>query len=60
MSVGNGDELGSAVVQLWRDANRRQSMAVAARAWHRGNQGALDRTLRAIHEELDRATPAAR
>ncbi|HRE07161.1 MAG TPA: glycosyltransferase N-terminal domain-containing protein [Opitutaceae bacterium] len=60
MSVGNGDELGSAVVQLWRDANRRQSMAAAARAWHRGNQGALDRTLRAIHEELDRATPAAR
>jgi 3-deoxy-D-manno-octulosonic-acid transferase len=60
LRIGHGDELRSAVVQLWRDADRRKSMAAAAQAWHRGNQGALDRTLIVIHEELDRSLRGAR
>ena len=44
-------ELESVVVELLRDPPRRAAMAVAARAWHRGNQGALMRTLIVVREE---------
>lgn len=42
----------ASVDELLRDAPRREAMAAAAHAWHVANQGAVQRTLAIIHEEL--------
>lgn len=51
--VRGEDELAKTVLQLWRDEEALGKMAEAARAWHRLNQGATERTLEAICEELE-------
>lgn len=52
LAVADGDELRAAVISLWADAAERERMSAAAQAWKRANQGAFERTLRAIREEL--------
>jgi len=58
LSVHSADQLAQVVLSLWRDADRRRSMALAAARWHRVNQGALARTLAALLEELEHSRPA--
>ena len=51
-SVVDGGELTKAVCELWTDAAARERMAAAAQAWHRANQGAVQRTLAVLRTEL--------
>jgi 3-deoxy-D-manno-octulosonic-acid transferase len=41
-----------AVGELLQDPGQRDKLAVAARAWHEGNRGATERTLRVINRQL--------
>jgi len=52
--VGGPDELAAAVEELLGDEARRAALAAAAAGWRRENAGAMDRTLRAIRDELDK------
>ena len=51
-SVADAEGLTSAVRELWTDAAARERMAAAAQAWHRANQGAVERTLAVLRTEL--------
>ncbi len=51
-SVADGGELTAAVRELWTDAAAMKRMAAAAQAWHRANQGAVERTLAVLRTEL--------
>jgi hypothetical protein len=42
-------------VDLLADKSRRDAMGVAAGEWHRANQGAVERTLIVIRQELAKA-----
>ncbi|MDR1789798.1 MAG: 3-deoxy-D-manno-octulosonic acid transferase [Opitutaceae bacterium] len=55
--VADAGALERAALELWRDNAALERMAAAARAWHRVNQGATERTLRVILEML--GNPAA-
>jgi 3-deoxy-D-manno-octulosonic-acid transferase len=55
LAVADGDELRAAVIALWADAGRRAQMSAAAQVWKQANQGALDRTLKALRDELAKA-----
>jgi 3-deoxy-D-manno-octulosonic-acid transferase len=50
--VESADALAAAATELLRDGAQRQSMAAAAQAWHRANQGAGARTLDLLKKEL--------
>ncbi|HWA08802.1 MAG TPA: glycosyltransferase N-terminal domain-containing protein [Opitutaceae bacterium] len=52
--VASPAALADAVASLLPDAARRTTMAAAARSWHRANQGAVQRSLMAVGEELGR------
>lgn len=56
LCVADEVELVDQGLALLRDEKRRAAMATAASAWHKANQGAMDRTLR----ELDRYLGAKR
>ena len=55
VQVPDAAALGATVGELLRDATRREALATAARAWHRVNSGALQRTLAVVREELGKA-----
>jgi 3-deoxy-D-manno-octulosonic-acid transferase len=57
--VANAAELRATILSLWADAAQRASMAAAAQAWRRANQGAVGRTLAIIREELARCDDRA-
>ncbi len=48
LCVSDEVELVDQGLALLRDAKRREQMATAASAWHKANQGAMERTLREI------------
>lgn len=50
--VRDESELAAESIALLQDEPRRAAMAAAARAWHRANQGAVERTLVVLREEL--------
>lgn len=50
--VRDENELAAASIALLQDEPRRAAMAAAARTWHRANQGAVERTLVVLREEL--------
>jgi 3-deoxy-D-manno-octulosonic-acid transferase len=50
--VADAGELAGACAELLRDGSRREAMGASALAWHKANQGATERTLAAIREEL--------
>jgi 3-deoxy-D-manno-octulosonic-acid transferase len=52
LEVGSALALRETAVDLLRDPARRTQLAAAAARWHRENTGAVDRTLRAIRNEL--------
>ena len=52
--VNDAEELAVAAMLLLRDDEARAAMADAALAWHRANQGAVQRSLAALDEELRR------
>jgi 3-deoxy-D-manno-octulosonic-acid transferase len=51
-AVCDAADLVATVPILLTDAATRAAMAAAAQEWHRANQGAVDRTMKAIREEL--------
>jgi 3-deoxy-D-manno-octulosonic-acid transferase len=53
-SVADGAGLTATVRELWSDKSARGRMAEAAQAWHRANQGAVNRTLAVLRTELSR------
>jgi hypothetical protein len=50
--VADAGELAGACAELLRDGSRREAMGASALSWHKANQGATERTLAAIREEL--------
>ncbi len=56
-TVPDAGELAASAVALLQDESRRTTMAAAAQAWHRANQGAVARTLVVIREELAKLSP---
>ena len=52
--VTNADELAAAIVELLQDPARRAMLADAAGRWRADNVGAVQRTLDAIRDELNR------
>lgn len=54
VEVADASELREAVARLADDPARRAAMGLAGKAWHRLNQGALERTLAGIAGWLDR------
>ncbi len=52
--VADAAGLTVAVRELWSDESARERMAGAAQAWHRANQGAVERTLAVLRAELAR------
>jgi 3-deoxy-D-manno-octulosonic-acid transferase len=52
--VADEQELAAAAQKILNDASRREAMSAAARAWHRANQGAVERTLEVVRAELER------
>lgn len=51
-TVPDAAALGTQAIALLRDEAQRAAMAQAARAWHQANQGAVERTLVVLREEL--------
>jgi 3-deoxy-D-manno-octulosonic-acid transferase len=52
--VADEKELAAAAQKILSDAPVRETMAAAALAWHRANQGAVGRTLEIVRAELSR------
>jgi 3-deoxy-D-manno-octulosonic-acid transferase len=52
--VRDAEDLIATVPALLTDGATRATMAVAAQEWHRANQGAVERTMAVIREELAR------
>jgi 3-deoxy-D-manno-octulosonic-acid transferase len=51
-AVADAVELRDAVLELWADPARRILMAIRAKQWRTANQGAVERTLAVVREEL--------
>jgi 3-deoxy-D-manno-octulosonic-acid transferase len=51
-TVPDAAALAAQAITLLRDESQRATMAHAAREWHQANQGAVERTLAVIREEL--------
>lgn len=52
LEVADGAALAATAAALLPDTSRRAELAAAAGQWHRGNAGAVERTLAVIREEL--------
>jgi 3-deoxy-D-manno-octulosonic-acid transferase len=50
--IADAAGIATAAAELLRDEKRREAMSAAALGWHRANQGATERTLAVIREEL--------
>ncbi|HEU5081024.1 MAG TPA: glycosyltransferase N-terminal domain-containing protein [Opitutaceae bacterium] len=54
VQVADVNALAATAIELLKDPARRTAMATAAKSWHVANQGALERTLTVLRDELDR------
>ena len=53
-TVRDAEDLSATVLALLTDTASRAAMAAAAQEWYRANQGAVERTMSVIREELAR------
>jgi 3-deoxy-D-manno-octulosonic-acid transferase len=53
-SVKNASDMVDAVVELAKDSVQRERMSASAKAWHKANRGALDRTIQALNKAMAR------
>ncbi|PTY05473.1 3-deoxy-D-manno-octulosonic acid transferase [Opitutaceae bacterium EW11] len=58
-AVNDPAQLAGVVLELFQEPQKRRDMAEAAQKWHRANQGAMQRTLAVLSEEIAKARKAS-